>query len=188
MRKQAKISLSKLEGIVKVFGGNINTDLIMPSQYLDNPDPEYYSQFVMSGLNPNFVQEIKKLRDEHNLPAIIVAGKNFGSGSSREQAPSGLKHAGVICVLAESFNTIFFRNAINIGLPVAIVSNISKQVKEHFHLRLNLEKGSLDILQPEMSQISFDPLESFLLRRLANGGLLPELKKYVGETKLGKQE
>lgn len=172
-------SLHSLAGITKVFGDNINTDLIMPSQYLDNPDPNYFAQFVMSGINPNFVKEIKDSRNEYDLPVILVAGKNFGSGSSREQAPQGLKHAGISVVIAESFNTIFFRNAINIGLPISTVPNVTKLVKDNFHLRLNLNKGLLEILKPIESIKEFSPLESFLLRRLESGGLLPELKKFV---------
>ena len=176
-------SLLSLEGIIKVFGDNINTDLIMPSQYLDNPDPNYFAQFVMSGVNPNFFQDVKMIQTEYNLPVILVAGKNFGSGSSREQAPQGLKHAGIACVLAESFNTIFFRNAINIGLPIATIPNITEIVKENYTLRVNLKEGYIDILKPRGSKIEFSPLEPFLLRRLEHGGLLPELKKIVKSAK-----
>jgi len=176
-------SLLSLEGISKVFGDNINTDLIMPSQYLDNPDPNYFSQFVMSGVNPNFTQEIKNIQTEYNLPVILVAGKNFGSGSSREQAPDGLKHAGIICVLAESFNTIFFRNSINIGLPITTIPNITKLVNNNYHLRLNLKEGHLEIFKPRILKIEFSPLEPFLLRRLEHGGLLPELKKFIKSNK-----
>ena len=177
------VNLSSLEGIVMIFGDNINTDLIMPSQYLDNPDPHYFSQFVMSGIDPNFTQKIAQIKAELNLPVILVAGKNVGSGSSREQAPAGLKHAGVLCVLAESFNTIFFRNAINIGLPVAVVPNIAKLVGNNHHLRVNLTEGLLNVISPSKNEISIPLLESFLLKRLDSGGLIPELKKYVNELK-----
>lgn len=179
----SKNSLLSLEGIAKIFGDNINTDLIMPSQYLDNPDPNYYSQFVMSGISPNFIQDVKNIQTEYKLPVILVAGKNFGSGSSREQAPDGLKHAGIICVLAESYNTIFFRNAINIGLPVATIPSITKMVSDDSHLRINLKKGHLEIIKPNSSKINFTPLEPFLLRRLEYGGLLPELRKFIKSAK-----
>jgi 3-isopropylmalate/(R)-2-methylmalate dehydratase small subunit len=179
MNTSNNLSLHSLTGITKVFGDNINTDLIMPSQYLDNPDPNYFSKFVMSGINPNFVKEIKDVRNEYDLSIILVAGKNFGSGSSREQAPQGLKHAGISVVLAESFNTILLRNAVNIGLPIAIIPNILNQVKDNFHLELNLKKGVLQILKPMALKIAFPPLEPFLLRRLEHGGLLPELKNFV---------
>ena len=178
-----KNTLLSLEGMTKVFGDNINTDLIMPSQYLDNPDPKYFAQFVMSGVNPNFIQEVKALQNEYNLPVILVAGKNFGSGSSREQAPDGIKHAGIVCVLAESFNSIFFRNAINIGLPVVTIANVTEIVKNNFHLRLNLKEGYLEVLKPKILKVEFSPLEPFLLRRLEHGGLLPELKKFIKSSK-----
>jgi 3-isopropylmalate/(R)-2-methylmalate dehydratase small subunit len=179
MNTSNNLSLHSLAGITRVFGDNINTDLIMPSQYLDNPDPNYFAQFVMSGINPNFIKEIRDIRNKFELPVILVAGKNFGSGSSREQAPQGLKHAGISAVIAESFNTIFFRNAVNIGLPIAIIPNIINQVKDNFHLELNLKKGVLQILNPKASKIEFHPLELFLLQRLEHGGLLPELKDFV---------
>ena len=176
-------SLHSLAGITKVFGDNINTDLIMPSQYLDNPDPNYFAQFVMSGINPNFVKEIKDSRNEYDLPVILVAGKNFGSGSSREQAPQGLKHVGISAVIAESFNSIFFRNAINIGLPIVTIPDVIKILKDNFHIRLNLYKGLLEIFHPIESIIEYSPLEPFLLRRLEHGGLLPELRKFIKSAK-----
>ena len=185
MNVSTKNSMLSFEGMTIVFGDNINKDLIMPSQYLDNPDPKYYAQYVMSGVNPNFIQEVNKVQNEYNLPVILVAGKNFGSGSSREQAPQGLKHAGIACVLAESFNTIFFRNAINIGLPIATIPNITEIVKENFSLRVNLKEGYLDILKPKVLKIEFSPLEPFLLQRLEHGGLLPELRKIVKSAKGG---
>lgn len=183
MTVSTRNSLLSFEGMAIVFGDNINTDLIMPSQYLDNPDPAYFAQYVMSGVNPNFIQEVKNVQNEHKLPVILVAGKNFGSGSSREQAPQGLKHAGIACVIAESFNTIFFRNAINIGLPIATIPNITEIIKENFTLRVNLKEGYLDILKPKLLKVEFSPLEPFLLRRLEHGGLLPELKRIVKSAK-----
>jgi 3-isopropylmalate/(R)-2-methylmalate dehydratase small subunit len=172
-------SLDYIEGIVVKFGDNINTDLIMPSQYLDNPDPNYYSKFVMSGLDKTFYKKAQDIKMEKKQSVILVAGINFGSGSSREQAAGGLKHAGIAAVLAESFNTIFFRNAINVGLPIAEIPTITELVKDDYHLTINFVSGNLKINKPHSAETTFPPLERFLLKRLEKGGLLSELKDFI---------
>ena len=181
--KEIKTStLDNIEGIVIKFGDDINTDLIMPSQYLDDPDPDYYSKFVMSGITKEFVETVERTSTNKGLPIILVAGKNFGSGSSREQAANGLKHIGIGAVLAESFNVIFFRNAINIGLPIAEIPKITALVKDDYHVVINLVKGRLKILKPYSTEINFTPLKPFLLERLEQGGLLPELKEFINSS------
>jgi 3-isopropylmalate dehydratase small subunit len=109
-------------GRALIFGNNINTDIIIPSKYLTSLDPDELAKHAMEGLDPNFAEKAKS-------GVIIVAGKNFGCGSSREQAPIALKHAGVKCILAESFARIFYRNAINIGLPLLESLGISGKVE-----------------------------------------------------------
>ena len=177
--EKSKSSVNEITGVVIKYGDNINTDFIIPSQYLDNPDPDYYSKHIMEGIDQKFGEKVKLIMKKFNLSPIIVGGKNFGSGSSREQATQGIKHSGVKAVLAESFNATFFRNAINVGLPIASVPNISKTLQNDYHIKINLQNGILDIIQPEGEQIKFPPLEKFLLERLHHGGLLPELKKYI---------
>ncbi len=179
MSNSAYPDILSITGIIITCGDNINTDLIMPSQYLDNPNPSYFSQFVMSGQDPEFVNKIQKIHGQFELPAILVAGTNFGSGSSREQAPAGLKYIGIAAIVAESFGSIFFRNAINVGLPVITVPNITKMVKNGISVKINLRKGFLDILEQNSKKIHFKPLEPFLLRRLESGGLIPELKQQL---------
>jgi len=92
------------------FGDNINTDVIIPGKYLESIDPEELGRHALEGLDPTFPQRARE-------GVILIGGKNFGCGSSREQAPMALKSAGVRCVIAESFARIFYRNSINIGLP-----------------------------------------------------------------------
>ncbi len=100
-----------ITGRVWKFGDNIDTDVIIPGKYLRTTDMSVFASHVMEGIDASFSRKVKK-------GDIIVAGKNFGCGSSREQAPLALKHAGVACIVAESFARIFFRNAINVGLQI----------------------------------------------------------------------
>jgi 3-isopropylmalate/(R)-2-methylmalate dehydratase small subunit len=106
--------------IIKYDRKNINTDEIIPARYLVDSDPVFLAEHCMEDLDPDFKQK----KEEIGF-SIIVAGKNFGSGSSREQAPVALKFAGIECVIAPSFARIFFRNAINIGLPIVELDDIS---------------------------------------------------------------
>lgn len=99
--------------VIKYNEKNINTDLIIPARYLVKSDPAYLAEHCMEDIDPEF----NKKRDKYGY-TILVAGSNFGSGSSREQAPIALKAAGIKCVIASSFARIFFRNSINIGLPI----------------------------------------------------------------------
>src|SRR5665648_25086 len=103
--------MEKIEGKVWKFGDNIDTDVIIPGRYLRTFSLDDLAAHVMEGIDPNFSKNVKK-------GDIIVADWNFGCGSSREQAPVALKHAGVATIVAKSFARIFYRNAINIGLPV----------------------------------------------------------------------
>ncbi|MFX1324717.1 MAG: 3-isopropylmalate dehydratase small subunit [Promethearchaeota archaeon] len=99
--------------VIKYEIKDINTDLIIPARYLIKSDPNYLAEHCMEDLDPSFIQKI-----EENNYKILVAGSNFGCGSSREQAPLSLKASGIQCIIASSFARIFFRNAINIGLPI----------------------------------------------------------------------
>jgi len=108
--------------------------------------------------------------------AIIVAGRNFGCGSSREQAPLALKHAGVRCVLAESFARIFYRNSINIGLPVLECHGISSKVEEGDELAVDLQKGLVEN-QLKNSTLHATQLPAFILEILNDGGLIEHLRK-----------
>ncbi len=177
----AEIDLKSIRGATIIFGDHINTDNIIPSQYLDNPDPKYYSQYIMTGIDTKFPQKVKNIREKYYLPVIIVAGENWASGSSREQAAEGLKHGGIAAVIAESFGTIFFRNACNVGLPLVVLPGCTQILSSSLILSIDMINGCIIVEGDPIRKISFTPLEDFLLNRIKHGGLLPELKKLYGK-------
>jgi methanogen homoaconitase small subunit len=146
------------------FGDNVDTDVIIPGKYLRTTDMSVFASHVMEGIDPLFSQKVRK-------GDIIVAGKNFGCGSSREQAPLALKYAGVACIVAESFARIFFRNAINVGLPI-IEARID--CKEGDNIEIDLEKG---IVKNNEKTYPATKLPGFLREILADGGLVEHRKK-----------
>ena len=123
--------------VIKYQENNINTDLIIQARYLVDSTPEFLAEHCMEDLDPDFNQKI----EDSNL-SIMVAGSNFGSGSSREQAPLAIKTAGIKCVIAPSFARIFFRNAINIGLPILEFDKI-KDINTGDELEINFKEGKL---------------------------------------------
>jgi 3-isopropylmalate/(R)-2-methylmalate dehydratase small subunit len=153
------------------FGDNVNTDVILPGKYLPLIDPKELGQHAMEGLDSAFTKKAKE-------GVILVAGKNFGCGSSREQAPLALKYAGVKCVLAESFARIFYRNAINIGLPVVECKDVSGKVEEGDLLTVDLKNG---VVKDESRGITLSAtqLPPFMLEILSDGGLIENLRKRV---------
>jgi len=153
-----------ISGKVWKFGDNIDTDVIIPGKYLRTTDMSVFASHVMEGIDPLFSKKVKK-------GDIIVAGKNFGCGSSREQAPLALKHAGIACIVAESFARIFFRNAINVGLPI-IEARID--CKEGDIIEIDLEKGIVTNKERTYPAIK---LPDFLREILADGGLVEHRKK-----------
>jgi len=159
-------------GIALVFGDNVNTDVIIPSKYLTLLDPVELAKHAMEGLDPYFAEKARG-------GAVIVAGKNFGCGSSREQAPIALKYAGVMCVLAGSFARIFYRNAINIGLPVLEGPDISKRVEDGDWLTVNLEEGRITN-ESKNRVIHANRLPDFILEIIRDGGLIEHLRKKRG--------
>jgi 3-isopropylmalate/(R)-2-methylmalate dehydratase small subunit len=126
----------KVTGPAVKFGNNVDTDVILPGKYLILLSPTDLAKHALEGLDPEFPEKAKK-------GVVIVGGKNFGCGSSREQAPLALKYSGVKCVIAESFARIFFRNAINIGLPVVECAGISAAVKTGDELSVDFDKGEV---------------------------------------------
>jgi 3-isopropylmalate/(R)-2-methylmalate dehydratase small subunit len=152
------------------YGNNVNTDVIIPGKYLVlTLDPMELAKHAMEGLDPLFFKKAQG-------GAIIVAGRNFGCGSSREEAPLALKHAGVKCVLAESFARIFYRNAINLGLPVLECSGISDKVEDGDELTVNLETGTIENRSKNLT-LRATQLPEFIMEILNDGGLIEHLKK-----------
>ena len=157
-------NINKISGRVWKFGDNIDTDVIIPGKYLRTTDMSVFASHVMEGIDPQFSQKVEK-------GDVIAAGKNFGCGSSREQAPLALKHAGVSCIVAESFARIFFRNAINIGLPI-IEARVD--CKEGDTIEVDLESGIVKNRDKSYQGIK---LPDFLREILADGGLVEHRKK-----------
>lgn len=164
-----------MKGKVWKFGNDIDTDLILPGRYLVLRDPEDLAEHVMEGADPEFAKKV-------NNGDIIVGGTNFGCGSSREHAPIAIKGVGVSVVVAESFARIFYRNAINIGLPLIEVKDISKYVSEGDEIEINMEEGILKNLNTG-KEFKIKGLPEFMLEILNEGGLIPYLKDKVDEIK-----
>ena len=159
-------NINSISGRVWKFGDNIDTDVIIPGKYLRTTDMSVFAAHVMEGIDPEFSQKVQK-------GDIIVAGKNFGCGSSREQAPLALKHAGVACIVAESFGRIFFRNAINIGLPII---EAKVDCKERDIINIDLERG---LVKNKDKSYQGTKLPGFLREILTDGGLVEHRKKKV---------
>lgn len=162
----------EVSGKALIYGDNINTDIIIPSKYLTSLDPTEFAKHAMEGLDPDFTEKAKG-------GVVIVAGRNFGCGSSREQAPIALKYAGVRCILAESFARIFYRNAINIGLPVLESPGITKQVNEGDRLTVNLEQGRVTNVTRN-GDFEALRLPDFIIEIVQNGGLIEHLRRKRG--------
>ena len=161
------MSDSCLRGKVHRFGDNINTDLISPAQYMELSN-EGMAAHAMEGADPEFAQKVKP-------GDIIVAGANFGGGSSRETAPIAIKGCGVSVVIAELFARIFYRNCINIGLPVLILPDTSG-IKEGDELEVDPAAGRIrNVTSGE--QYVCNALPGHIMKLLADGGLLPQLEK-----------
>ena len=159
----------KVSGTVIKFGNNVDTDVILPGKYLVLMSPMDLAKHALEGIDPEFPEKAKK-------GVIVVGGKNFGCGSSREQAPLALKYSGVKCVVAESFARIFFRNSINIGLPVVECAGISGAVEMGDELLVDFDKGEVRNLTKGKTLMGIK-LPAFILEILSDGGLIENLQK-----------
>ena len=153
-----------IKGKVWKFGNDVDTDQILPSQYLLLPTVEEMKQYTFEPLDKDFATKIA-------AGDILVGGENFGSGSSREQAPLVLKALGVSAVVAKSFARIFFRNAINIGLPVIVCKEVYDQVVNGDTLAIDVEQGSIRSLKTEQ-QFTSTKLPTHVMNILRSGGLI----------------
>ena len=158
-------------GRAHIFADNVNTDIIIPAAYLNTYDPLILGKHAMEGIDPDFSSSVKR-------GDIIVAGSNFGCGSSREHAPIAIKSCGISAVVASSFARIFYRNAINIGLP-ALVSPDSGSAEDGDELEILMEKGAIRNLTRQETY-RFAPMPGFLLAILNDGGLLEHTRKRLG--------
>jgi len=151
------------------LGNNVDTDVILPGKYLALTDPAELRKHAMEGVSAGFAS---KFADG----VVIVAGENFGQGSSREHAAIALKAAGVRCLVAESFARIFYRNAINIGLPALECPGIVTQVTDGDQLSVDLERGQIRNLRTGATATA-EPIPLDLLQVLNDGGIIEHLKK-----------
>ena len=159
-----------IKGKVHKFGDNINTDDIIAAKYLVSTDKKELGKHCMENIAPNFVKEV-------NPGDIIVAGKNFGCGSSREHAPRAIKGCGISAVIARSFAGIFFRNAINIGLPFLELGEINK-INDGDSLEIDLSGGIIKNLSTNQTYKT-GAFPEFLQEIIKQGGLMNYIKKNV---------
>jgi len=164
---------TKLEGRTWKFGDDINTDLIVPGKYLELVDYDQIALHAMEGIDLDFHRKVR-------MGDIVVGGRNFGCGSSREHAAIALKHVGVGAVVAESFARIFYRNAINLGLPVLECRGIVEAAGEGDILGIDLIVGRIRN-KTTGRELNFASLPGFMVEILDDGGLVPYLKKHKGE-------
>lgn len=163
----------KIKGPAIKFGNNIDTDVILPGKYMTLVDPYELAKHALESLDQNFPEKAKN-------GVILVGGKNFGCGSSREQAPLALKFAGVKCVVADSFARIFFRNSINIGLPVIECKGISAAVKTGDELAVDFEAGKIENISTG-KKFQVDKLPQFIIEILVDGGLIENLRRRINK-------
>jgi len=158
-----------IKGRAIKYGDDINTDVIIPGRYLLLTNPEELAAHAMEDLDPDFIKEFKK-------GDIVVGGKNFGCGSSREQAAMCLKYAGVGAIIAKSFARIFYRNAINQGLPIIESSEAAGSIKNMDELEIDVYKSTIRDKTKDL-QFKIQPLPLFIQEILDDGGLIYNLKK-----------
>ena len=160
----------KLTGTVHKYGANVDTDVIIPSPYLTLTEPKELARHCMEDIDGEFVNRVQP-------GDIIVAGANFGCGSSREHAPIAIKAAGISCVIAQSFARIFFRNAINIGLPLLECAH-ADEIEQGDELEVALEKGEInDITKNKVFKA--EPYPDFMLQLISKGGLIKYTRKKI---------
>jgi len=165
-----------LKGKVHKYGANVDTDAIIPARYLNISDPAELARHCMEDIDPEFVSRIKP-------GDIIMATTNFGCGSSREHAPLAIKTAGISCVIAKSFARIFFRNAINIGLPLLECSEAVDNTKAGDILEVDLSTGKVKNVTSGMV-FTAKPYPEFMAGLISAGGLIEYTKQRLASRRL----
>lgn len=159
----------RFRGRVWLFGDNIDTDAIIPARYLNTSDPEELARHCMEDANAGFVNSMRP-------GDIIVAGKNFGCGSSREHAPIAIKASGISCVVAESFARIFYRNAFNMGLPILECPGVNGKIREGDEISVDLADGMIEN-HSTGEVFRAEPIPPFMQELIQAGGLIPYVRK-----------
>jgi len=161
----------KLHGKVHKYGADVNTDVIIPARYLNVYDPAELAQHCMEDLDPEFLQRVKP-------GDIIVTGSNFGCGSSREHAPLAIKAAGISCVIAKSFARIFYRNSMNIGLPILECEEAVDKTEARDTLEVELSTGEIVNITKKLT-FQAKPFPDFMLQLIKAGGLIEYTKRKI---------
>ena len=156
------------EGRAIVYGDNVDTDVIIPARYLNLSDPHQLAAHAMEDIDPGFAERVQP-------GDIIVGGANFGCGSSREHAPLVLKECGVSCIVAVSFARIFYRNAINIGLPILECEQAARAILDGHRVRIDLAAGLIEDIETGRS-FQAQPFPAFIQAIIDNGGLINSIK------------
>jgi 3-isopropylmalate dehydratase small subunit len=155
------------------FGANVDTDVIIPVRYLISFDPVELGKHCLEGIDPEFAQKVQP-------GDIIVAAENFGCGSSREHAPVAIKGAGVACVIAATFARIFFRNALNIGLPIVESAEAAQRIEAGDSLEIDVTSGRI-INHTRGETYQAEPFPPFVQELVAGGGLVPYVARRLQE-------
>ncbi len=159
----------KAEGKVFRYGDNVDTDVIIPARYLNTSDKKELASHCMEDIDSSFVKSVQS-------GDIIVAGRNFGCGSSREHAPIAIKESGISCVIATTFARIFFRNSINIGLPILECEEASQEIKAGDKVSVDFSTG---VIKDETTgkEYKAEPFPPFMQSLIEAGGLIPYIKE-----------
>ena len=157
------------QGKVFKFPDNVDTDVIIPARYLNTPDAQELAKHCMEDIDDTFVEKV-------NAGDIIVAGWNFGCGSSREHAPLTIKTNGVSCVIAKSFARIFYRNSINIGLPILECEEAAEEISAGDNVSIDFDSGVITNNTTGKTYTA-QPFPPFIQKIIADGGLLASIKK-----------
>ena len=166
--------MDKIKGRVWKYGDDINTDVIFPGKYTYTiTDPNEMAQHALEDLDPNFAKEVQK-------GDIIVGGKNFGCGSSREQAATCIKMAGVSAVVAKSFSRLYFRNCINNGIPVIVAPEAVDKIQDKEVIQIDLDNGEI---KSNAGTFRFPGLPPEVVGIFKDGGLLEHTRKILGTDK-----
>ena len=156
------------KGLVHKFGDNIDTDVIIPARYLNRSDEAWLASHCMEDIDSSFASNVKK-------GDIMVAKANFGCGSSREHAPIAIKASGVSCVIASTFARIFFRNAINIGLPILECEEAANEINDGDEVEIDFDSGIITDLTTSKTYQA-QPFPPFIQNIIKNGGLMNSIK------------
>lgn len=156
------------KGKVIKYGNNVDTDVIIPARYLNTSDPAELASHCMEDLDESFISKVKS-------GDVMVAGKNFGCGSSREHAPIAIKASGISCVIAETFARIFYRNSINIGLPIIECPEAAKDIKDGDEVEIDFDKGEIKNLTTGKAYQG-QPFPEFMQELISADGLIQYIK------------